>query len=74
MKKFGTVGWGFVTKITPQGKEYSSIMTWDSYNDLSNVMKHLSGYGVMKDLPFEKFNEIIDWRNRYIMKVVSATK
>jgi|TARA_B110000977_G_scaffold49514_1_gene67279 hypothetical protein len=74
MKKFGTVGWGFVTKITPQGKEYSSIMTWDSYNDLSNVMKHLSGYGVMKDLPFEKFNKIIDWRNRYIMKVVSATK
>ena len=74
MKNIEMVGWGFASKINPQGKEYSSIMTWDSYNDLSNVIKHLAGYGVMKDLPFEKFNEIIDWRNRYIMKVVSATK
>ena len=52
MKKFGMVGWGFATKITPQGKEYSSMMTWDSYNDLSNVMKRLAVYGVMKDHPF----------------------
>tara|TARA_B110000977_G_scaffold117646_1_gene151865 strand:+ start:430 stop:654 length:225 start_codon:yes stop_codon:yes gene_type:complete len=74
MKKFGMVGWGFATKITPQGKEYSSMMTWDSYNDLSNVMKQLAGYGVMKDLPFEKFSKIIDWGNRCIMKIVSATK
>jgi len=50
------------------------MMTWDSYNDLSNVMKHLAGYGVMKDHPFEKFSKIIDWGNRYIIKVVSATK
>ena len=28
MKKFGMVGWGFATKITPQRKEYSSMMTW----------------------------------------------
>ena len=74
MKKFEMVGWGFATKITPQGKEYSSMMTCDSYNDLSNVMKQLAGYGVMKDLPFEKFSKIIDWGNRCIMKIVSATK
>jgi hypothetical protein len=52
MKKFGMVGWSFTTKITPQGKEYSSMMAWDSYNDLSNVMKRLAVYGVMKDHPF----------------------
>ena len=73
MKKFGMVGWGFGTKITPQGQEYSSMMTWDSYNNLENVMKHLAGYGVMEGLPFEKFTEIIEWENRYIMKVVSST-
>ena len=54
MKKFGMVGWSFTTKITPQGKEYSSMMTWDSYNDLSNVMKRLAVYGVMKDHPLLK--------------------
>ena len=37
-------------------------------------MKQLAGYGVMKDLPFEKFSKIIDWGNRCIMKIVSATK
>ena len=74
MKKFGMVGWSFTTKITPQGKEYSSMMTWDSYDNLSNVMKHLAGYGVMDGLPYEKFSKIIDWENRYIMKVISATK
>ena len=74
MKKFGMVGWGFATKITPQGKEYSSMMTWDSYDNLSNVMKHFAGYGVMDGLPYEKFSKIIDWENRYIMKVISATK
>ena len=50
------------------------MMTWDSYDNLSNVMKHLAGYGVMDGLPYEKFSKIIDWGNRYIMKVISATK
>jgi len=27
MKKFGMVGWGLASKITPQGKEFSSIIT-----------------------------------------------
>ena len=73
MKKFGMVGWGLGTKITPQGKEYSSMMTWDSYDSLENVMKHLGGYGVIEGLPFDKFSEIIEWENRYIMKVISST-
>jgi len=73
MQKFGMVGWGLGTKITPQGKEYSSMMTWDSYDNLENVMKHLGGYGVIEGLPFDKFSEIIEWENRYIMKVISST-
>jgi len=73
MKKFGMVGWGLGTKITPQGKEYSSMMTWDSYDSLENVMKHLAGYGVIEGLPFDKFTKIIEWENRYIMKVISST-
>jgi len=73
MKKFGMVGWGLGTKITPQGKEYSSMMTWDSYDNLENIMKHLGGYGVIEGLPFDKFSEIIEWENRYIMRVISST-
>ena len=57
MKNIEMVGWGFASKINPQGKEYSSIMVWSSFNDLSNVMNHLAGYSVMKDLLFEKFNK-----------------
>ena len=57
MKNIEMVGWGFALKINPQGKEYSSIMVWSSFNDLSNVMNHLAGYSVMKDLLFEKFNK-----------------
>jgi hypothetical protein len=57
MKNIRMVGWGFASKINPQGKEYSSIMVWSSFNDLSNVMNHLAGYSVMKDLLFEKFNK-----------------
>ena len=73
MKKFGMVGWGTGTKITPQGKEYSSMMTWDSYKSLENVMKHLGGYGVIEGLPFGEFAEVIEWENRFIMRVVSST-
>jgi len=74
MDKHGMVGWGLATKITPQGKEYSSMMTWDSYTNLSDVMMHLAGYGVIEGLPFEKFEDPIEWENRYILKVISSTK
>ena len=73
MDKHGMVGWGLATKITPQGKEYSSMMTYDSYSNLSDVMKHLAGYGVIEGLPFEKFGDPIEWENRYILKVILST-
>ena len=73
MNEHGMVGWGLGTKITPQGSEYSSMMTWDSYNSLAAVMKHLAGYGVVKGLPYDKLSEPIEWENRYIMKVISST-
>ena len=74
MDKHGMVGWGLGTKITPQGKEYSSMMTWDSYTNLSDVMKHLGGYGVIEGLPFEKFKDPLEWENRYILRVIASTK
>jgi hypothetical protein len=49
-------------------------MTWDSYTNLSDVMMHLAGYGVIEGLPFEKFEDPIEWENRYIFKVISSTK
>ena len=48
---------GFSNKITPQGKEFSSIMTWNRYDNLSNIMKHLASNGGIEDLYFEKFSE-----------------
>ena len=74
MDKHGMVGWGVGTKITPQGKEFSSIMFWDSYDSLANVMKHLGGYGVVEGLPFDKFSDPVKWENRYIFKVIASTK
>ena len=49
------------------------MMTWDSYKSLENVMKHLGGYGVIEGLPFDEFTEVIEWENRFIMRVVSST-
>ena len=48
-------------------------MAWDSYDNLENDKKRLGGYGVIEGLPFDKFSEIIEWENRYIMKVISST-
>jgi hypothetical protein len=50
------------------------MMTYDSYTNLSDVMKHLAGYGVIEGLPFEKFGDPIEWENRYILKVILSTK
>ena len=43
MGDHGMVGWGMATKITPQGKDYSSVMFYDSYDTLANAMRHLAG-------------------------------
>lgn len=72
MKANGMVGWGMATKITPQGEDYSSMMTYDSYNSLANAMKHLAGEGVVQGLPFDKLSKIT-WEMRPLMKVIAAT-
>jgi hypothetical protein len=72
MDENGMVGWGMATKITPQGEEYSSIMFYDSYDNLTNVMKHLAGEGIIKGLPMDKIVKV-DWEMRPVMKVISST-
>jgi len=58
--------------ITPQGEDYSSLIFYDSYDSLANVMKHLAGEGVIKGLPMDKLSKI-SWEIRPIMKVISFT-
>ena len=72
MDENGMVGWGMATKITPQGEEYSSIMFYDSYDNLTNVMKHLAGEGIIKGLPMDKIVKV-DWEMRPVMKIISST-
>ena len=72
MKSSGMVGWGLGTKITPQGEEFSSVMTYDSYDSLENVMLHLAGKGVIEGLPFDKLTPV-DWTMRPVMQVISVT-
>lgn len=72
MKDHGMVGWGMAKKITPQGKDYSSVMFYDSYDSLANAMKHLAGEGIIEGLPSNKITPIT-WEMRPLMKVVSAT-
>jgi len=43
MATSGMVGWGLGLKVTPQGTDYASMMTYDAYDNLENLMKHLSG-------------------------------
>ena len=72
MDENGMVGWGMATKITPQGEEHSSIMFYDSYDNLTNVMKHLADEGIIKGLPMDKIVKV-DWDMRPVMKVISST-
>jgi len=72
MSDNGMVGWGMATKITPQGQEYSSMMTYDSYDSLKNAMKHLAGEGIIEGLPMDKLTKVT-WEMRPIMKVISST-
>ena len=73
MKSAGMTGWGYATKITPQGQDYASFMTYDAFDSMSNLMKHLSGEGAaMKSLDLDKL-ERINWESRYILEIVSST-
>ena len=72
MNSSGMVGWGLGKKITPQGEEFSSVMTYDSYDSLENVMLHLAGKGIIEGLPFDKLTPV-DWTMRPIMSVLSVT-
>ena len=52
------VGWGLRLKVTPQGTDYASMMTYDAYDNLENVMKHLSGGAAISGLPQNKLEPI----------------
>ena len=59
MNKSGMLGWGVATKITPQGKnsqggDYATAMTYDVYDNLKNVMLHMSGGAAIEGLPIDK--------------------
>lgn len=71
--KSGMVGWGVGTKITPQGSNYSSFATWDSYDSLENMMKHLGGGAAIEGLPLNKLTPI-EWSMRPIFRVITGTK
>lgn len=73
MNDNGMVGWGLATKITPQGEDYSSIVYYDAYDKLENVMHHLAGRGVIEGLPQDKLTPI-KWEMRPIMKVIAMTQ
>lgn len=73
MSNHGMVGWGMATKITPQRKDYSSVMFYDSYDTLANAMRHLAGEGVMKGLPFDKMEKAV-WEMKPLMKVIAGTE
>ena len=73
MKKSGMTGWGAATKITPQGSDYSSFMTFDAFDTMANLMKHLSGDGAaIKGIDFDKI-EPITFDSRYVFEIISAT-
>jgi len=65
------VGWGLRLKVTPQGTDYASMMTHDAYDNLENVMKHLSGGAALSGLPQNKL-EPIQWSMRPVMQVMGA--
>ena len=72
MPESGMVGWGLGSKITPQGEDFSTMMTYDSYDSLENAMIHLSGGGAIEGLPHEKISTI-EWSMRPLMKVIGST-
>ena len=47
-------------------------MTYDAYDNLVNVMKHLSGGAALSGLPQNKL-DTIQWSMRPVMQVMGAT-
>ena len=78
MNKSGMLGWGVATKITPQGKnsqggDYATAMTYDIYDNLKNVMLHMSGGAAIKGLPIDKLTPA-NFSIRGIFRVITGTK
>lgn len=73
LKKSGMTGWGAATKITPQGADYASYMTFDAFDSLANLMKHLSGDGAaIQGLALDKL-EPLTFESRYVFEVMVST-
>ena len=78
MNKSGMLGWGVATKITPQGKnsqggDYATAMTYDVYDNLKNVMLHISGGAAIEGLPIDKLTPA-NFSIRGIFRVITGTK
>ena len=78
MNKSGMLGWGVATKITPQGKnsqggDYATAMTYDIYDNLKNVMLHMSGGAAIEGLPIDKLTPA-NFSIRGIYRVITGTK
>ena len=76
--KSGMLGWGVATKITPQGKnsqggDYATAMTYDVYDNLKNVMLHMSGGAAIEGLPIDKLTPA-NFSIRGIFRVITGTK
>ena len=71
----GMTFWGMASKIDPQTKGYSTVLTWDGFDKLSDAMNHLS-YGGSVDqavLAKTKMNEINPdgFNTRAVMEIIS---
>ena len=76
--KSGMTGWGYATRIAPQNSTNGTIMFWDVYDNLTNVMKHMAGGAALEGLDqslFKKFEEANPdgWLNRLILEYVTGT-
>ena len=63
---------GIGIESNPQDTDYASMMTYDAYDNLENVMKYLSGGAALSGLPQNKLNPI-QWSMRPVMRVMEAT-
>tara|TARA_Y100000389_G_C17276690_1_gene420792 strand:- start:72 stop:806 length:735 start_codon:yes stop_codon:yes gene_type:complete len=77
MNKSGLKGWGVATKITPQGNnsqggEYATAMTYDVYDNLKNVMLHMTGGAAIEGLDIGKLSPA-NFSIRGIFNVVTGT-
>jgi len=63
---------GIGIESNPQDTDYASMMTYDAYDNLENVMKYLSGGAALSGLPQNKLIPI-QWSMRPVMRVMEAT-